>query len=380
MNDTELLLEYYEYLKEQKIQGNKKIVAFMGHDNVPEELIDAFGMIPLRMMFAGNDELMNISNDYLPPSTCSFAQSCIGLFSSKPNAFKFLDLVDFFIVSNHCVSDACCSEIITKYFNIPRINFFVSYTQTTEALKYLKLELLDLKEQLEKISGKAISSEEIIASLKKYDIFKKKIAKLHDLKIRSAEKLKLIQKAILYGPAFSDEISKILQKLEKTDFQEHENNVVSIIFTGCSIFIGDYLIDLIEDSGGNVVFFDTWIGSNYYSDVLQESDYTNVQDPIDLFVKRFAENLQGDHFVPNFLENKVNFLDNLVKKYAKKDNGKVGVINHIIKFCDHINIFQTFLKQKLQDRDIRVLNLERDYSRSNRGQLSTRIEAFMEMM
>ncbi len=380
MNDTELLLEYYDYLKEQKIQENKKIVAFMGHDNIPEELIDAFGMIPLRMMFAGNDELMNISNDYLPPSTCSFAQSCIGLFSSKPNAFKFLDLVDYFIVSNHCVSDACCSEIITKYFNVPRLNFFVSYTQSSEALKYLKLELMDLKNQLENISGQVISNDNIITSLKKYDSFKKKIARLHELKIKSSHKLKLIQKAMLYGPAFSDEITKILQEFESRDSKEDKNNSVNIIFTGCSIFIGDYLIDLIEDSGGNIVFFDTWIGHNYYSDVFRESDYDVNEDPIDLFVKRFAENLQGDHFVPNFLENKVKFLDGLVKKYSNNNNGKVGVINHIIKFCDHINIFQTFLKQKLQDRDIRVLNLERDYSRSNRGQLSTRIEAFMEMM
>jgi benzoyl-CoA reductase/2-hydroxyglutaryl-CoA dehydratase subunit BcrC/BadD/HgdB len=38
------------------------------------------------------------------------------------------------------------------------------------------------------------------------------------------------------------------------------------------------------------------------------------------------------------------------------------------------------LKNRLQEKGIQVLNLERDYSRANRGQLSTRIEAFLEMM
>ena len=38
------------------------------------------------------------------------------------------------------------------------------------------------------------------------------------------------------------------------------------------------------------------------------------------------------------------------------------------------------LKNQLQEKGIRVLNLERDYSKANRGQLSTRIEAFLEMM
>jgi benzoyl-CoA reductase/2-hydroxyglutaryl-CoA dehydratase subunit BcrC/BadD/HgdB len=38
------------------------------------------------------------------------------------------------------------------------------------------------------------------------------------------------------------------------------------------------------------------------------------------------------------------------------------------------------LKNQLKEKGIFVLNLERDYSRANRGQLSTRIEAFLEMM
>jgi benzoyl-CoA reductase/2-hydroxyglutaryl-CoA dehydratase subunit BcrC/BadD/HgdB len=40
----------------------------------------------------------------------------------------------------------------------------------------------------------------------------------------------------------------------------------------------------------------------------------------------------------------------------------------------------SFLKDTLQKKGIQVLNLERDYSRANRGQLSTRIEAYLEMM
>ncbi|MBA7516742.1 hypothetical protein ES705_08790 [subsurface metagenome] len=129
MANFNLLSEYYLSLKEKKEEG-KKVVAFMSHDNIPEELIDAAGFIPLRMIFAGNDELMDASHDFLSPSTCAFAQSCIGVFSVKPERYKFLELIDYFIVSNHCVSDICASEVISKYFNIPRLNFYVSYTKT----------------------------------------------------------------------------------------------------------------------------------------------------------------------------------------------------------------------------------------------------------
>ncbi|MFX0083444.1 MAG: 2-hydroxyacyl-CoA dehydratase family protein [Candidatus Hodarchaeota archaeon] len=376
MEDSEFLSDYYIYLKEKKEEG-KKVIAFISHDNIPEELIDAAGFIPLRMMFAGNDELMDASHDFLPPSTCSFAQSCIGAFSTKPNNYKFLDLVDYFIISNHCVSDICASEIIAKYHNIPYLKFYVSYTKTENSSKYFKLELMALKEEIEKIKGSEIKVQDLTKSIEKYNNFKKKLSELSNLTIKGSQKLKFLQRAILYGPEF-------LPKLEKY-FQDHViaqvfNSSKDVLLTGCSIFINDYLIDLIEEGGGNVVFFDTWIGFNYYSQIIDEQIINSSDDPIDLLVHRFKNNLYGDHAVPNFLETKISHIEEFFELHKSTTGKKIGVINHIIKFCDHMSIMSSHLKNLLQEKGISVLNLERDYSRANRGQLSTRIEAFLEMM
>ena len=377
MDVLELLSDYANYLREKKEQG-KKIIAFMGHDNIPEELLDAAGFIPLRMIFAGNDDLMNASNDFLPPSTCSFAQSCIGLFSLKPSQYSFLNLVDQFIVSNHCVSDTCTSEIITKYFNIPRLNFYVSYTQSPEGLAYFNLELLDLKQQLEKLGNKIIRKEDIIESIKKYNFFKKKLAEINDMEINGSDKLEIFQKAILYGPVILPELEAFIQANKTSQTQESKDSI-DIFLTGCSIFIGDYLMDLIKESGGNIKYFDTWIGDAYFSQLFSEEEIISYDDPLDFFVDRFKNNKNGDHTVPYYFENKIKQIKEIIQEHKEKGR-KIGVINHIIKFCDHINIFQSFLKKELQEDGIQVLNLERDYSRANRGQLSTRVEAFMEMM
>jgi benzoyl-CoA reductase/2-hydroxyglutaryl-CoA dehydratase subunit BcrC/BadD/HgdB len=376
MEDSEFLSDYYLYLKEKKEEG-KKVIAFISHDNIPEELIDAAGFIPLRMIFAGNDELMDASHDFLPPSTCSFAQSCIGAFSIKPNNYKFLDLVDYFIISNHCVSDICASEIIAKYYNIPSLKFYVSYTKTENSLKYFRLELMALKEEIEKIKGSEIEVQDLTKSIVKYNNFKKKLSELSILAIKGSQKLKILQRAILYGP-------EILPKLEKY-FQDQEatqdlNKSKDVLLTGCSIFINDYLIDLIEEGGGNIIFFDTWIGFNYYSQIIDKEIINSSNDPIDLLVHRFKNNLSGDHAVPNFLETKISQIEEFFKLHKNTTGKKIGVINHIIKFCDHMSIMSSHLKNRLQEKGIRVLNLERDYSRANRGQLSTRIEAFLEMM
>jgi len=376
MDNFELLSEYYTFLKEKKGAG-KKVVAFMSHDNIPEELIDAAGFVPLRMIFAGNDELMDASHDFLSPSTCAFAQSCIGAFSVKPERYKFLELIDYFIVSNHCVSDICASEVIAKYFNKQRLNFYVSYTKTGNSLKYFKLELLNLKKQLEEITGTKIDNQDLMDSIKKYNILKKKLLEISNLILNGSQKLKIFQKAMLYGPVILPELDNII--LEQSQTQKSEESK-DILLTGCSIFIGDYLNDLIEEGGGNVVFFDTWVGFNYYYQIIDDKVLNASKDSIDLLAHRFEKNIYGDHSVPNFLERKVSHIENFSINYEKKTGKKIGVINHIIKFCDHMSIMSSHLKNQLKEKGIYVLNLERDYSRANRGQLSTRIEAFLEMM
>jgi benzoyl-CoA reductase/2-hydroxyglutaryl-CoA dehydratase subunit BcrC/BadD/HgdB len=376
MENLEFLADYFMFLKQKKEEG-KKIIAFISHDNIPEELIDAAGFVPLRMIFAGNDELMDASHDFLPPSTCSFAQSCIGAFSIKPDNLKFLDLIDYIIISNHCVSDICASEIISKYYNIPQLKFYVSYTKTENSLKYFKLELNDLREKLEELKGSAIETQDLMNSIVKYNNFKRKLSELSALIIPGSQKLKQFQRAILTGPDYLPELEDFLHIQKNTQINEKGK---PILLTGCSIFINDYLNDLIEEGGGDIVFFDTWVGFNYYSQIFDDDLINSSIDPIDLLVERFKNNLFGDHSVPNFLKTKISQIEEFYKNYRNTSGKKVGVINHIIKFCDHMSIMSSHLKKQLQEKGIQVLNLERDYSRANKGQLSTRIEAFLEMM
>ena len=378
MDDSNLLTDFSLFLKEKKQEGIK-IVAYLAHDNIPEELIDAAGFFPLKLICGGNDDLMDASHDYLPPSTCAFAQSCIGLFSTKPNAFRFLELVDYFIVSNHCVSDVCVSEIISKYFNIPRLNFYVPYTMNENSLKYFKLELQDFKNQLESIINRKVSDEDLLNSITKFNNFKKKLLEINELEMPGSEKLKIIHKSMLFGPDFLHELESLIQKFKATP-KPVSNTSKDVLLTGCSIFINDNMIDLIEEGGGNIVFFDTWIGNQYYSQAIEINLINKEKDSLDLLVLRFKNNIYGDHSVPNFLEQKVSFIQKYAENYAKSKGRKLGVINHIIKFCDHISLMSSFLKDTLQEKGIQVLNLERDYSRANRGQLSTRIEAYLEMM
>jgi benzoyl-CoA reductase/2-hydroxyglutaryl-CoA dehydratase subunit BcrC/BadD/HgdB len=241
------------------------------------------------------------------------------------------------------------------------------------------LELLDLKQQLEKIRGRNIRKDELYESVLKYNNLKKKISEINKLKIKGSKKLRIFQKAILFGPDSLNELENFLEQ-NKESSADSSNNLTDILLTGCSIFIGDYLIDLIEEGGGNIVYFDTWVGNNYFSQIFDDETLKKNENPLDLFVIRYKNNIYGDHIIPNYLENKVSQLESIIQEYQNKTGKKLGVILHVLKFCDHVSLYQSFIKKILQEKGFQVLILDRDFSKSSRGQIATRLGAFIEMM
>jgi benzoyl-CoA reductase/2-hydroxyglutaryl-CoA dehydratase subunit BcrC/BadD/HgdB len=237
---------------------------------------------------------------------------------------------------------------------------------------------MEFRKRLEEIKNSEISNEAIFESIKKYNEFRNSLEALNNMNIQGSLKLKLMQKAFLFGPKIIPELKEFINS--NNNFTAKSSHSKDLLLTGCSIFMNDILIDLIEEGGGNIIFFDSWIGSNYYSQQFDESAFEDTKKPIELLTSRYIDNIYGDHCVPDFLENKIAHIEQIYKKYKEKTGKRLGIINHIIKFCDHMSLMSSFFKDKLQEKGIQVLNIERDYSRANRGQLSTRIEAYLEMM
>ncbi|MGB9858276.1 MAG: 2-hydroxyacyl-CoA dehydratase, partial [Dictyoglomaceae bacterium] len=57
-----------------------------------------------------------------------------------------------------------------------------------------------------------------------------------------------------------------------------------------------------------------------------------------------------------------------------------GVIIYVLKFCDPIIYQSAKLRENIKSLGLPVLIIEDDYTLGNRGQMRTRVEAFMEMI
>ena len=364
-----ILEELEQFILEAKA-GGKKIIAFMAHEFIPIELIHASGMIPLKIMMNGNDELFAMGKEYMTSSCCSWANSVLGMFESAKSDHKYriFELTDYYICSNYCNADLFASEIIANKFEKPILRFFVPFKNTAIHVDGFYHELQRFKVELERISGKPIEKEKIWESIKKYNELRFKLLQITSSSLPAKEKLQHIWKAATFGPFYTD-----LPKDMLFDFSE-QNTKPKIVFSGCQPFIDDDIVDLIEECGLEISFFDTWDGS-YFSSALVDSELeSDGIDPLKVLAETFKKNKGSPHLIEN---SEIHLEQRLLNHVF--DTQSSGVIYYILKFCEVYGNRRDRIKNLLKEKGIPFLALERDFSSSS-GQLRTRIEAFKEVI
>jgi benzoyl-CoA reductase/2-hydroxyglutaryl-CoA dehydratase subunit BcrC/BadD/HgdB len=127
----------------------------------------------------------------------------------------------------------------------------------------------------------------------------------------------------------------------------------------------------VEAAGGVIVGEESCVGSRYYSTTTPESDGT-----LDGQMKAIAERHLGTQcacFTPN--DERIEDIIELVKA-----TNADGVIHYSLAFCQTYASEAMKVEKALQKEGIPVISLESDFSAGDYGQLSTRVQAFVEML
>jgi benzoyl-CoA reductase/2-hydroxyglutaryl-CoA dehydratase subunit BcrC/BadD/HgdB len=392
-DDTELHLEYYQFLQEKKAEGIK-LIGYIAHEFIPEELIASLGAFPVPLIMAGDEERTTIGADYLTPSMCPFALSQIGAFEQKNESrnFRYLNLLDGIIATNYCAADFLVNEWISDLNEIKLFHLHIPYLKRDHHIGFYRSELAKLIKELEIFTGNTFDPQRFVETALKWIAIRKDLLAVNEKGIIGSEFLKIIQQIRLFGPEgpdgyngtqgttriFQEDIKYLLNNLQPKEKLKSP----SVILIGASAFVGDNLMELIEECGGNVLIDNTWLGnlSIYQKEfhALEKLGTNPTPDLIlDFLTNRFRDNNISLHCT-NEKDALGEYIEN-IEKLAKKSNTN-AVINHMIKFCDITGHHRHEIKERLVKKGFHVLNLERDYSRSMKGQLKTRIEAFIEMI
>jgi benzoyl-CoA reductase/2-hydroxyglutaryl-CoA dehydratase subunit BcrC/BadD/HgdB len=145
---------------------------------------------------------------------------------------------------------------------------------------------------------------------------------------------------------------------------------IRLLMVGGIVSDGDRrLIKIIEEEkGARVVVEDhcTGLSSVYY-------DHSETGDPSDALADGYLDQAPCARMTP--IEKRVAFAEKLALEYDVE-----GVIYAYMKFCPCYGMTKGKFLQRFHELGLPVLELPVDYSKSDEGQLRTRVEAFLEVL
>jgi hypothetical protein len=123
--------------------------------------------------------------------------------------------------------------------------------------------------------------------------------------------------------------------------------------------------DLIEECGGVVIGEESCTGTRQFENLVE--GYT-VKDLAERYFK-----------IPCALAYKNKERSKRIKELVKELNID-GVVYYTLQYCHTFNIEGAKIEEELKEESIPIIRIETDYSGSDKEQLKTRLEAFIEMI
>ncbi len=332
----------------------------------PEEIIYAAGGLPV--MVYGDTENTTLADTYLPTNTCSFVRGCLNTVLKGD-----YDYLDGFITAGSCDNRNKIFDMWKYYAEIPFLYFFnTPHTRYEEAQETFYEEILRLKASYENFLGKTISDDSLKKAIQDYNMNRVLLKRVYDLRkkgpplISGVEALEIVLSSMLIPKM---EHNKLLEQLlakipNRTDLPK---DGVRLLISG-SVMDTTALIRTVEEMGGRVVIDDLCIGSRYFWDLVNTDD-----DPLRAIAQRYLNKVPSSFVFGN--DKGFEHTIELAEQYDVE-----AVIIFVLKFCDPHMFDGPQLIEEFEALGFPALYLEWDHSLSGVAQLTTRIEAFLEMV
>lgn len=145
-----------------------------------------------------------------------------------------------------------------------------------------------------------------------------------------------------------------------------------VLYTGTPMPVPFWkLFTLIEQAGAVVVGEECCTGSRYYKDLVDESGET-VDEMLDRIAERYYD-INCAIFTPN--EGRMKDVIGMAKNLHAD-----GIVDCSLQFCTLYDMESFTMRKAAEEAGIPYMHISTDYSNEDTGQLTTRIQAFIEMI
>jgi benzoyl-CoA reductase/2-hydroxyglutaryl-CoA dehydratase subunit BcrC/BadD/HgdB len=366
-------------------------IAGFGHQFFPEELVTACGLDSVNLLVGGSEAWQTRGMDYLTPTSCVFSRQMIGFFEAVREDKPDLPAIKATIHTNFCSGDWHSMEVIRKYFGVEMLPLGIPYKATPRSLKLLASVLRDLAAKLAAIAGGQVDAERVSRAIEQARHLQNAIAKYARLPIAGVQKLQeYYEIALAPWEQRVDIVTGLIEKHEQSKLED-ASPPLNIVLTGSPVLLGDNFSSMLDALDVPVRFYDFHFADQHGlkrvpagpGDLVALKKDVDFSDPFQVLAAYYLEIVAPERMVHGIVDH-LNERVRAIVDYARflpDDQHIDGVIAHVLKFCDVYGTDRTPFKSRMQDLHvIPVLEIERDYSLSSAGQISTRIEAFKEML
>lgn len=355
--------------------GNKVVGTFCLY--VPEEIVRAHGAQCVGLC-AGAEFAYDEVERILPRNTCALIKSFMGFKLAK--VCPYIEEADLVIGEATCDGKKKAYELLGDMHNVHVME--LPQMKRERDRDFWRAEVRDLIDKLEELTGNKMTVETLRGAI--VEVNDKRRALQRVWMSRKADPVPISGKDALLATqiAFYDDVPRFTQMIN-TLADELDGRVTAgegaapkgakrVLVTGTPMAIPNWKVhDVVEKAGGVIVGEEMCTGSRYY-DKLVDEDGATIDDMIDAIADKYLD-INCACFTPN--EGRMDDILTMAKEWNAD-----GILSYSLQFCGPYQIEATQVERAAKDAGIPILKIDTDYSMEDTGQLSTRVEAFLEML
>ncbi len=344
---------------------------------VPEEIIRALGGQCVGLC-AGTEWAYSEVERILPQNTCALIKSFLGFKLGR--VCPYAEACDLVIGETTCDGKKKAYELLGELAPVYVMELPQMKRAADRALWRTEIDRLVAK--LEEISGQRLTAENLARAIKEVNDKRRALQRLNEARKASPVPISGKDALLAVQVAFYDDVPRFTSMVNKLA-DELEARVAAgrgvapadrprLLVTGTPMAVPNWKVhDLIEKAGAVVVAEELCTGYRYYAKLVDETAPA-VPEMLDAIAERYLD-INCACFTPN--EGRMDDILRLAREY-KVD----GIVQCHLQFCGPYQIEATKVERAVREAGLPVLRLDTDYSPGDAGQLSTRIEAFLEML
>ncbi len=359
-------------VKEAREAGRKIVGTYCTY--MPWELVDAAGAISAGLC-AKSDRPIPAAEEHLPRNLCPLIKASYG--------HALLDTCPYFHFCDVVVAETTCDgkKKMYEFLNLLKPVHVLQIPQRTdrsEDLEQMKREFRKIRKYLEDLVRREITDEDLRRSIALRNRERRALQALWELSLEEEPPLsgREIEHFGEYMqcrfdkeeavPWLEEQVRQIREAWQRGE-RRQASGKPRILVTGCPTGGVEKVIEAIENAGGLVVCYENCGGQKELGYLVDES-----KDPLEALAEKYLA-IGCSVMSPN--PHRMEALKHLVQRYRVD-----GVVEVLLTACHTYAVESYSVRNLVQSLGKKYLLVETDYSKSDREQLSTRMDAFVEML